>query len=125
MRVLPILLVLAGCTSTVDLDASSDSIDGRADSATAALEGTREGHGVLRLLNDGGDAEESATDFVFLDDDVALDRRAASNLIEHRDGPDGVFGTSDDDLFDTIEEVDDVPWVGASALGKLAEFALL
>ena len=125
MRVLPILLVLAGCASPVDLDESSDSIDGKADGATAALEGTREGYGVLRLLNDGGDAEESATDFVFLDDDVALDRRAASNLIEHRDGPDGVFGTDDDDLYDSIEEVDDVRWVGASALGKLAEFALL
>lgn len=125
MRVLPILLVLAGCSSNLDLDVSSDTIDGRAESTSAALEGTREGQGVLRLLNDGGDAEESATDFVFLDDDVALDRRAASNLIEHRDGPDGIFGTNDDDLFDSIEEVDDVSWVGASALDKLAEFALL
>ena len=75
---------------------------------------------MLRLLNDG-----EGTDFALLDEDAALDRRAAENLVAHRDGPDGTFGTADDDLFDTILEVDDVRWVGPSAMGKLAEFALL
>lgn len=125
MRTLPplfpaLVLALAGCTAAPDLDATDDTIGGKADSAVAALEGTREGDGVLRLLND-----LEGTTFVFLDDDVALDRRAAANLIEHRDGADGDPGTGDDDLFQTIEEVDDVPWVGPAALERLAEFALL
>lgn len=106
----------------MDLDGSPDSIDGKADGATSALEGTIEGWGVLRLLND---ADPAGTTFEFLDDVVALDRRAARNLVDHRDGPDGEPGTSDDDLFDTIAEVDAVSWVGESALNKLLEFAQL
>ncbi len=45
--------------------------------------------------------------------------RAARNLIEHRDGPDGVAGTDDDDLFDDIVEVDDVYYVGPVAISQL------
>lgn len=118
-RLFPILLVLTGCTAA-DLDATDDTIGGKADSAVAALEGTREGYAVLRMLND----QEGST-FEFLDDTVALDRRAAANLVEHRDGLDGEPFTEDDDLFDSIEEVDDVPWVGPAALETLSEFARL
>ena len=117
ISVLSVLLSVGGCTAVLD-EGDPDSIDGKADGATAALEGTRAGYGVLRLLNDG-----EGTDFLFLDVDVALDRRAAGNLIAHRDGPDAVHGTRDDDLFDSIEEVDGVRWVGPAALEALAEFA--
>ncbi|HJK95352.1 MAG TPA: hypothetical protein RMH85_19805 [Polyangiaceae bacterium LLY-WYZ-15_(1-7)] len=116
-RLTPVLVALAACTAASDPDTSVDPRDGVAEGAQA-LEGTREGHGVLRLLNDG----ESAT-FVFLDDVVALDRRAAAHLVEHRDGLDGRFGTDDDDLFETIAEVDGVSWVGPAALERLAAFA--
>ena len=102
---------LTGCVREADLGA------GHGD---ASLEGTREGYGVLRLLNDG-----EGTTFAFLDDEVGLDRRAAMNLIAHRDGRDGRFGTRDDDLFDTIAEVDAVSYVGPAALATLAEFARL
>jgi len=114
------LLVLTGCTASVDLDSSSDSASGVSAGAVAALEGTREGYGVLLLLNDG-----EGTSFEFLDDVVALDRRAANNLVAHRDGADGIFGTRDDDLFDSLAEVDAVRWVGRSALARLEQFALL
>ncbi len=119
-HLIPVLLVLAGCAAPTDLEGDLDGVGGKADGASLALEGTREGYGVLRLLNDG-----EGSDFVFLDDVVALDRRAATNLVAHRDGADGVFGTADDDLFDTIEEVDAVSWVGPSALETLSEFARL
>jgi len=118
MRALIPLLLVAGCTAPL-ADGASDPEHGKADSVAAALEGTREGYGVLRMLNDG-----EGIGFTFLDDVVALDRRAAENLIAHRDGPDGIFGTRDDDLFDDIEEVDLVHWVGPSALETLARFAL-
>lgn len=45
--------------------------------------------------------------------------RAAKNLMLHRDGPDGVFGTADDMPFATIIDVDDVSWVGPVAVSQL------
>ena len=45
--------------------------------------------------------------------------RAASNLVAHRDGVDGLAGTEDDDLFVDILEVDAVYYVGPVALEQL------
>jgi len=70
---------------------------------------------VLDLVN-----EASLT---LLDDDVALDKRAAENIVAHRDGADATAGTADDDLFDSIDELDAVPWVGPAALDKLVSYA--
>ena len=58
-----------------------------------------------------------------LDVDVGLTSTAAGELIAHRDGPDGVYGTGDDDPFDSLQEVDDVKYVGASTLGQIQAFA--
>ena len=44
---------------------------------------------------------------------------AARRIPEHRDGPDGLAGTVDDDLFETIEELDNVPYVGPAAMRAL------
>ncbi|MEM1033712.1 MAG: phospholipase D-like domain-containing protein, partial [Myxococcota bacterium] len=79
--------------------------------------GSPEAAAVLGLVNDP-DVDQSQ-----LDDDVGLDRRAATNIIAHRDGPDAVTGTSDDDLFDSIVELDGVSYVGESALAKLLAYA--
>ncbi|MBI5511729.1 MAG: VWA domain-containing protein [Deltaproteobacteria bacterium] len=59
-----------------------------------------------------------------LDIDAAIDSRAAANIVLHRDGADAVAGTSDDDLFDTIAELDVVSYVGATALRSMADFAI-
>jgi DNA uptake protein ComE-like DNA-binding protein len=82
-------------------------------------DGTPEAVGLIRFLND------ESTTFEILDDEVPLDRRAAQNLIDHRDGPDGVFNTSDDDPFDTVEEIDQVAYVGDTALERLVHYACL
>jgi hypothetical protein len=50
---------------------------------------------------------------------AGLHGRAAENLTKYRDGADGRFGTDDDDLFDTIEEVDAVSYVGPMAFSQL------
>jgi hypothetical protein len=86
-------------------------------SAKGIVSGTPEAIGLLDFLND------PATDAVLLDIDVALDRRAAGNLMAHRNGGDGVFGTSDDDLFSSVREVDDVRWVGPRSIERIVEFA--
>jgi len=72
---------------------------------------------VLALVND------PTVDQPLLDDDVGLDRRAATNIIAHRDGADATVGTGDDDLFDSIAELDGISYVGQSALGKLLAYA--
>lgn len=51
---------------------------------------------------------------------AGLHARAAGKLIKHRDGADGQVGTADDDTFDSIEEVDAVPYVGRVAFEQLA-----
>jgi len=94
----------------------SDEESGQESRATV-VEGSPEALGVLAFLSD------PSTTFSTLDDDVGLDRRAASALTCHRKGPDGVDGTADDDPFESIEEVDAVPYVGPSALDKLVAFA--
>ncbi|WP_284665367.1 hypothetical protein [Myxococcus sp. SDU36] len=58
-----------------------------------------------------------------LDIDVPLDSDAAQNLIAYRNGPDGVASTADDRHFVSIDQVDAVPQVGASALAALEAYA--
>ncbi|MCA9618827.1 MAG: hypothetical protein KC731_07395 [Myxococcales bacterium] len=73
-----------------------------------------EADAVIDLVNEAS--------LVVLDDDVGLDKRAAENIVAHRDGADATPSTSDDDPFDDIEELDAVPYVGPSALDKLVAY---
>ena len=73
---------------------------------------------ILALVND------PATTFQILDVDVALDRRAAQNIVAARDGADGLAGTADDRPFASVAELDAVPYVGPAALDALAVYAL-
>lgn len=91
--------------------------DGVSTSENPLVDGTPDAIGLLAFLND------PATTFAVLDDDVPLDKRAATNLIGHRDGADGVYGTADDSPFRTIGEVDDVKWVGESSINRMVTFA--
>ena len=86
--------------------------------ARSAWEGTPEGVGLLDFLN-----AEATTQNV-LDYTVGLDRRAAGNLIAHRDGGDRKWGTSDDDIYNTVDEVDSVRFVGPKTLDRMVGYAL-
>ncbi|MFB6264461.1 MAG: amidohydrolase family protein [Bradymonadaceae bacterium] len=57
-----------------------------------------------------------------LDHDVRLDARGASNLIEHRIGPDQTAGTQDDNPYDTLNELDNVSYIAATAFKKLEKY---
>lgn len=61
--------------------------------------------------------------FEELDVAAGLDRRAAENIVAHRDGADALLGTGDDDLFDSVDELDAVKWVGAATLAQLVAYA--
>lgn len=52
--------------------------------------------------------------------EAGVHTRAARNLIAHRNGPDEVAGTEDDDYFDDPQEMDDVYFVGPVAFEQLA-----
>jgi hypothetical protein len=109
----PLGLALVGCVSN-DLNAWDGEV---AASQMGIVSGTPESVGLLDFLND------AATDFDVLDLDVGLDRRAAGNLISHRNGGDDLFGTTDDDLFSSVREVDAVRWVGPRSIERMVEFA--
>lgn len=106
---LALTMMCSSCGESDDVDP----IDGGFSQALTSLEED----GVLRFVND------CPTSLSVLDDDAALDARAATRIVSHRDGVDAICGTSDDVLFSTMADLDDVPWVGNSALSKLLAHA--
>jgi phosphatidylserine/phosphatidylglycerophosphate/cardiolipin synthase-like enzyme len=76
-------------------------------------EGSPEALGVLRLVNDP--AETAAT----LKSGAKITSRVANNIVKHRNGADGTVGTGDDDKFDTLAELDAIPYVGPATLNAL------
>jgi hypothetical protein len=54
---------------------------------------------------------------------VGLTVTMATNIMAHRNGKDGIFGTADDNPFDSVEEIDSVPYVGSSTITKLEAYA--
>ncbi len=106
-------LLLTACAggSPVDMDPALGQ------SQLSVLDGSPEAVGVLAVLN------ASSTTLSVLEDDVPLNKRAATNLIAWRDGADGVRYTGDDRSFQLMQQVDDVPYVGPAAIGALVAFA--
>ncbi len=80
--------------------------------------GSADAVGLLAFLND------AETTFETLDIDARLDKRSASGLIHHRNGPDGVYGTWDDNRFESVDEVDAVKWVGAKTILRILGYAV-
>lgn len=102
--------LLAACAEgpdgvRLDDDAPVVYADGKADGAGLDPNGY-EAHAILRVANE--------LTFAQLDDDVALDRRAAQNIVNARtaNGP-----------FEDVLTLDAVAYVGASAFSKMLAFA--
>ncbi len=79
------------------------------------VEGSPEAIGVLRLVN----VANGQTLF----GRVGIASRAASAIWDHRSGPDGQWRTDDDRRFETLAELDALPWVGRTTFDKLLTFA--
>lgn len=58
-----------------------------------------------------------------LDKEIGLDKRAAKNIVEHRNGLDGKPGTTDDNPISTLKELDKISWIGKRAFQRLQEFS--
>ncbi|WP_375758608.1 proprotein convertase P-domain-containing protein [Corallococcus exercitus] len=79
--------------------------------------GTPAGNGVVLFLNDWN------TTFSVLDTQVPLNSQAAQSIADWREGPDGILHTGDDRRFVSIEQVDDLLYVGPAALTALETYA--
>ena len=64
------------------------------------------------------------TDVAFLDVEVELERRAAENIIAVRNGADGLYPSTDDHPFETLEEIEAVKYVGATTMERLRNFVI-
>jgi hypothetical protein len=109
--------LLAPLTLALACGAPPDDIEQGRQIRARLTEGTAAASGVIALIN------HASSTFSVLDIDVRLDRRAAKNLVAHRDGPDGTLGTADDDLFNSVAEVDRIKYVGTTALARLESYA--
>lgn len=118
ITLLPILLAIypACATDVAEEDPRDEDVivDGKSD-AFGIHEGTPEAEGILELVNTAPRAT--------LKDEVGLGAVATDGLIKHRAGADGVDDTVDDDLFDSLVELDHVPYIGSTSFAKLLAFA--
>lgn len=102
------------CASTDD-DSSPDGefdrafADGKADSFWGSCQTEK----LLQILNSSATTADDLKSH-------GVHTRASNNLIEARNGADGLAGTQDDFVFATIQEIDDVSWVGPAAMDSLA-----
>lgn len=116
MRSLPVFLLLTvGCTQAPE-DPIDDSFGGagaKEDGQYSACQLAE----VLKLVNES----TSTTDKL---NDIGVGENASKGIVAHRNGGDGQPGTGDDDIFDDLNELDAVDYVGNLALGKLV-YAIL
>jgi hypothetical protein len=107
----PLALMLSvGCTGT-EGDGRDDSFGGSGAKEDGAFS-TCQLAEVLKLVNESGSTASKLQDLGLSDD-------AAKAIVAHRNGPDGDAGTGDDDIYDDLNELDGVDFVGNLALGKL------
>ena len=102
----------AACGSTEEGDGKLDELapGGKAD----GLYGECEVRQVLAYVNDPATTyEQMKADGIY--------SRSAKNILAYRAGADRVDGTEDDQVFDTIEELDDVYYVGPKTMQRLVE----
>jgi len=111
--------LLAGCVGedvAPDEDGENDAFpNGKSDGGIDP--DSVEALGVLALVN------ESWIDADLLVAEARIGRRAATNIFARRDGADGRFGTPDDNLFDTLAELDAIAYVGPATLDRLVSYA--
>ena len=109
-----LLLLGVGC-GVGDLSTDGEG-DAASDSAVNALTTTEKQY-LADALNDTRSTYDALIAF-------GVYKTAVKNLVAHRDGPDGVYPSSDDNKFDSYAEVDAVPYVGSTTLSELHNWAV-
>ncbi|MEM6292726.1 MAG: hypothetical protein AAGA54_15745 [Myxococcota bacterium] len=124
-RSLAALLALSsfGCMAEEDAQ-NPENADGQFDDGVAVPGKTDtlgyedRGYAATCILRAANGASEQA-----LTDDAGMWSRSARRIVEARNGADGQPGTDDDVVFDTLEGLDDVDWVGYFAFSALFSYA--
>jgi hypothetical protein len=109
------VLALPACASDGTEDNVDDSFTGADGKADGYGLSDAETAGVLELVNTASRYK--------LDNSVGLSTRVATNITNHRAGPDGKLDTADDNDFDTLVELDKVPYVGKTVFAALLKYA--
>ena len=111
-RLLLALLVIPACTGAEPTDGIDDVglSDGKADGANPTECESRE---LLATLNLTRDAVGLIND--------GVNARAANSLVAYRKGADGAFDTNDDETFESLDEVDEVAYVGRTTFNQLVD----
>ena len=111
-----VLLAVAGCDATPGPD-----VDAENETAFADGEGTGTNpcvrNAILSLVNDSS-TNEGLLKW------AGLHTQAARSIMAIRSGEDGKLGTSDDVVFESLSELDNVPYVGPVAFDALIEYGL-
>jgi hypothetical protein len=114
------LLSIPACMSAADSDAG-DAEDAENAAATgkadSPAEGSADARRILALVNDPSVMEGE------LDESAGLSNRVAEAIITKRKGADTYADTADDDLFDTLAELDAIPYLGPTAMTSLLSYA--
>lgn len=87
-----------------------------ADPVHGVAPGSAEAAGILHAANTADKWTLDASE------QIGLDVRAATNIVEYRNGDDGRAGTDDDRTFETLTQLDGIAYVADRAFGKLAEW---
>jgi len=110
------LLGLATLAISCSLFGCDDIGSDESNATEVVPETTHEAQALRALLNDPATTKEILTA-------GKVSSAAAKSLIAHRNGADGQPRTADDNLFDTVAEVDSVKNVGAATLKTLVKVA--
>lgn len=112
-----IVCSVPACTAVDEVEDGADDAfpNGKADGGVD--EGSPEALGVLALVNDKTMTASK------LKAAAGVTIRVSNNITKHRDGADATANTADDDPFDTLAELDAIPYVGPATLNALVEAA--
>jgi hypothetical protein len=110
-----LLAVIPGCIT----DGAGDAEDGENDVATGKADSPSSADAAL-ILSLVNDIRLQNHEF---DEQVGLSSRVANAIAAHRDGADGEWATGDDDHFDSLEELDAIPYVGPVAMQTMLTYA--
>jgi DNA uptake protein ComE-like DNA-binding protein len=110
------IVTVAAAAVACSADAGQD--EGYGDKLEPIAIPAHEAELMLAFVND------TSTDLALLDTEVRLERRAAEHILGHRNGADGVYPSADDNLFDSLEELDAVRYVGDTALAQIHDWAV-
>lgn len=113
VRTLGLMVLLVSGACSYEIAGTADDIG----LAPEVLDGTPEAYGVLTFLN-GPDVSIGVLDRI-----VAIDSRAANTILSHVRGGDLVRGTSDDQPFQSIAELDSIEFVTPATIHKILTYA--